>query len=115
MADSVSVEFPNGVLMSVSAEQAGQLSALFALQGATTRGAAGHRVDPGEEAEEAVAAAEPVDGSEHVAAPAVPVGVPVGAPAGNASRGDWAVYAESLGVEPGDMTRNELKAAVAAL
>lgn len=57
-----------------------------------------------------------VDG-EAVDAEAVngPVVVPAGAPAGNASRAVWAAYAESLGVEPGDMTRNELKAAVAAL
>jgi len=52
---------------------------------------------------------------EPVEAVSAPVVVPVGAPAGNASRGDWAAYAESLGVEPGDMTRNEIKAAVAAL
>lgn len=30
------------------------------------------------------------------------------APAKTASRGDWATYAESLGIDPGDMTRAEL-------
>lgn len=35
-----------------------------------------------------------------------------GAPAGNASRADWAAYAESLGIDPGDMTRDELRQAV---
>lgn len=113
MAATVSVEFPNGVLMSVSVGQAEQLAALFALQGATSRRAAGVPVESVKEASvedvEAVAPAAPVaDPESHVE-------VPAGAPAGNASRGDWAAYAESLGVEPGDMTRNELKAAVAAL
>ncbi len=32
----------------------------------------------------------------------------VKAPAKTASRGDWAKYAESVGIDPGDMTRAEL-------
>lgn len=113
MVDKVSVEFPNGVLMSVSVAQAEQLAALFALQGATSQRAAGVLVESVETASAEDVA--PVSPSEPVADPASPVEVPAGAPAGNASRAVWAAYAESLGVEPGDMTRNELKAAVAAL
>lgn len=30
-------------------------------------------------------------------------------PKGNASRHAWAAYAESVGVDPGDMTRNQIK------
>lgn len=36
-------------------------------------------------------------------------------PKGNASRREWADYAESLGIDPGALTRDELKDAVAAL
>lgn len=43
------------------------------------------------------------------------VSTPVGEPSGNASRGEWAKYAESLGIDPGDMKRDEIIAAVEAL
>lgn len=33
-------------------------------------------------------------------------------PAASASRGDWAKYAESVGIDPGEMTKAELQAAV---
>lgn len=36
-----------------------------------------------------------------------------GAPAGNASRAEWAAYAESLGIETGDMKVADIKKAVA--
>lgn len=35
-----------------------------------------------------------------------------GAPSGNASRGEWAKYAESLGIDPGDMKRDDIIEAV---
>lgn len=50
----------------------------------------------------------------HADAEAEPVHLE-GAPAGNASRAAWAAYAESLGVEPGDLTRDELREATANL
>lgn len=33
-------------------------------------------------------------------------------PRGNASRAAWAAYAESVGVDPGTLTRNQIKEAV---
>jgi len=41
--------------------------------------------------------------------PSVSVGDP---PRGNASRHAWAAYAESVGVDPGGLTRNQIKEAV---
>lgn len=38
--------------------------------------------------------------------------VPEGAPAATANRGQWAKYAESLGIETGDMTKAEIITAV---
>lgn len=41
--------------------------------------------------------------------------VPEGAPSVSASRGAWASYAESLGLEPGDLTKAQIVAAVSDL
>ena len=42
-------------------------------------------------------------------APSIVAGDP---PKGNASRAVWAAYAESVGVDPGTLTRNQIKEAV---
>lgn len=39
-------------------------------------------------------------------APSIVAGDP---PRGNASRAAWAAYAESVGVDPGELTRNQIK------
>lgn len=54
---------------------------------------------------EAAAAAEPAP------APAAPVVEVSGAPKGSASRRVWAEYAESLGIDPGGLTRAQLQEA----
>lgn len=55
-----------------------------------------------------VPSAEPV---ESVPEPLVPVSE--GAPAGNASRGEWATYASSLGFEVDGLKRDEIRDLVA--
>lgn len=47
------------------------------------------------------------------AEPDTPGEAPEGAPKPYASRGEWAKYAESVGLEPGDMTKAQIQAAVA--
>lgn len=49
--------------------------------------------------------------AEHTVPPAAQV-ERAGAPAKSASRGEWARYAETIGLDPGDLTKAELIAAI---
>lgn len=60
---------------------------------------------PGDEVPDGVRVSAPGVVSE----PAPSVG---GEPRGNASRAEWAKYAESVGVDPGELTRNQIKEAL---